>query len=148
MKPFDWMKSHPEEAAIFNAAMADPTRRILPGILRGYDFSGFHTVVDVGGGDGTVLASVLLAGLHGILYDLPTSAELAMSTLSSAGVADRCQIVLGDFFEAVPPGGDAYLLKSIIHDCALLTGYGFEVSAVVEDLGGGYGIIEARPLAG
>lgn len=118
MKPFDWMRTHPEDAEVFNAAMADQTRRIVPGLVRGFDYSRFRTIVDVGGGDGTVLAAILTAhpSPEGILYDLPSGAESAPGTLATAGVADRCRIVHGDFFEAVPPGADAYLLKSVIHD--------------------------------
>jgi hypothetical protein len=116
--PFEDMAEDPEFSAIFNEAMSEGTRQAAPGVAAAYDFSQFHTVVDVGGGDGTLLAAILqsAAGLRGILVDLPTGLEIAPKRLADAGVADRCEIVANDIFESVPEGGDAYLLKSVIHD--------------------------------
>jgi orsellinic acid C2-O-methyltransferase len=118
MTPFEFMAQHPELAATFNAAMADHTRSVAPAIVAGYDFGRFETVVDVGGGDGTLLAAILVAapGVRGMLFDLPSGADTAPKILADAGVADRCEIVTGDFFASVPPGADCYLLKSVIHD--------------------------------
>jgi SAM-dependent methyltransferase len=115
---FDWLAGDGEKAATFNAAMSESTRYTAPGVVASYDLSPFGTVVDVGGGNGTLLAEVLLAlpEAQGVLFDLPTALAAAPPVLEDAGVADRCQLVPGDFFESVPAGADAYLMKSVIHD--------------------------------
>lgn len=83
-----------------------------------YDFSAFGVVVDVGGGHGTLLAAILAKHpqIRGVLFDLPHVVEDAGAVLRAAGVGDRCEIVGGSFFEAVPAGGDAYVLQTVIHD--------------------------------
>lgn len=98
--------------------MAEHTRSVAPEIIVSYDFSRFGTLVDVGGGDGTLIAAVLKAtpGLRGVLLDLPAGVEMAAKTLDAAGVTDRCDVTTGDFFISVPEGADAYLLKSVVHD--------------------------------
>jgi SAM-dependent methyltransferase len=118
MPVFDYLSKNPERGALFGRAMAELTRGMAPGIAAGYDFSSFGTIVDVGGGEGTLLAHILQTtpGLRAVLFDGPTGLEAAPGVLAAAGVADRCQIVAGDFFAAVPEGGDAYVVKAIIHD--------------------------------
>lgn len=105
-------------AAVFNRAMAEFTVLVAAETLRVYDFAGLRRIVDVGGGYGVLLASILDAfqNAHGVLFDLPHAVEGAMTHLTSAGVADRCACIAGDFFDYVPRGGDAYLLKAVIHD--------------------------------
>ncbi|HEY7485070.1 MAG TPA: methyltransferase [Streptosporangiaceae bacterium] len=117
-RPFDYFAGHPELSATFNKAMSEGTRAAAPDLIKAYDFARFTTLVDVGGGDGTLIAEILAAApsLRGVLYDLPAGLEHADRTLAAAGVAGRCQVVGGDFFESVPAGADAYLLKSVIHD--------------------------------
>jgi predicted O-methyltransferase YrrM len=90
----------------------------MEAVVRTYDFSPFHTVVDVGGGHGALLTAILSAtpGLRGILFDLPEVAEGAKPHLAAAGVLDRCEVVGGDMFTAVPGGGDAYVFSRVIHD--------------------------------
>ncbi|MEU8804104.1 MULTISPECIES: methyltransferase [unclassified Spirillospora] len=114
--PFEFFKSDGELSATFNAAMAEHTRAVAPGIIEAHDFGRYATVADLGGGDGTLLAAILRAnpGLRGVLFDLPAGLDAASGTL--ADVADRAQIMPGDFFESVPEGPDAYVLKSVIHD--------------------------------
>jgi len=109
---------HPEERAVFDAAMVALTRPTNASLLEAYDFGGFGMLVDVGGGVGTFLAALLAAypSLHGILFDQPHVFEGAKEQLRAAGVADRCRIVAGSFFDELPEGADAYLLKSILHD--------------------------------
>jgi hypothetical protein len=87
-------------------------------ILALYDFSSFGTVVDVGGGHGGLITSILKANpeLKGILLDAPQVIEGARPKIEAAGLADRCETVAGDFFKSVPEGGDAYVMKWIIHD--------------------------------
>lgn len=118
MSGFEYFAANPEQAAIFNEAMAENTQRVGNAIVAAYDFSQFRTVIDVGGGTSALLAIVLAAfpTLHGIAFDLPSGLEGAKRCLETAGVVHRCEIVEGDFFRAVPAGADAYMLKNIIHD--------------------------------
>ena len=108
---WDYRAAHPEEGAIFNAAMTDIMRRANAHLLGAYDFGRFGTVVDIGGGRGAFLGAVLEANpaMRGILFDQPHVVEGAL-------VGERCQIVGGSFFDAVPEGADAYMLKAILHD--------------------------------
>jgi SAM-dependent methyltransferase len=115
---FEFLATHPEEATIFNQAMADMTRQIARALVAAYDFSQFKIIVDVGGGNGTLIAAILKAApaLRGIVFDLPSGNVEAARQLAAAGLAERCQVTCGDFFHSVPGDGDTYLLKSIIHD--------------------------------
>lgn len=116
--PFAAMRDNPEEAANFDAAMADFTKMVAVAVAAAYDFSPFRTLVDVGGGNGTLMIGLLNANphLHGIVFDRPDVAQRATDNLAAAGLSGRCRVSGGDFFEAVPSGGDAYLLKHVIHD--------------------------------
>ncbi|WP_121394670.1 methyltransferase [Actinokineospora cianjurensis] len=115
---FGYLKDNPERSASFNAAMSQATRStaaVLPGA---FDFGRFGTVVDIGGGDGTLLAAVLRehTDLTGILFDTREGLAQAEETLRLGGLAHRCSLVAGDFFASVPEGADVYLVKSILHD--------------------------------
>jgi hypothetical protein len=114
---FEWCKTHPEDASVFNAAMSSGSAERLPAILAAYDFSQFKCLVDVGGGHGALLAGILSASpkTRGVLYDLPNVVAGA-NALQAPDIAERCEIVGGDFFQTVPGGGDAYLLSRVIHD--------------------------------
>lgn len=115
---WEWRAERPEESAIFDRAMMSLTSGSNAAILDAYDFGRFGTVVDVGGGTGVLLGSLLSANpqLHGILFDQPHVVAGAEPVLRDAGVLDRCTVLAGSFFSAVPGGGDAYILKSIVHD--------------------------------
>lgn len=115
---FAYFADHPEEAANFDTAMADFTAQIAMAVATAYDFSKFRRVVDVGGGNGALLAGILKAypALQGTLFDLPQVVERARPRFSDLGLADRCEAVGGDFFAELPGGADAYLLKHVIHD--------------------------------
>jgi hypothetical protein len=116
--PFAEIAKHPDDAANFDAAMASGTRMTAMAVAATYDFSPLRTVVDVGGGNGTLLLGILSVHSHldGIVFDRPEVAERASREIAAAGLADRCRAAAGDFFEEVPAGGDAYLLKHVIHD--------------------------------
>jgi SAM-dependent methyltransferase len=108
----------PEQQEVFDAAMATFAPQNAAAIAAAYDFAGVGTLVDVGGGNGALLIGLLGAnpGLRGIVFDRPAAAEGARRELARAGLAARCEVVAGDFFASVPAGGDAYLLKHVIHD--------------------------------
>jgi hypothetical protein len=118
MDSFDYMAEHPDEAANFDAAMAGFTKHIAIAVAAAYDFSPFRRIVDVGGGNGALLAGILRANptLTGIVFELPDVAIRTREQIHKLGLAGRCEIVGGDFFKEVPSGGDAYLLKHVIHD--------------------------------
>jgi len=118
MQTFDYWASHPDECAIHDEAMAVASAGVAAALLAAYDFSPFGVVVDVGGGTGSLLSEILAAHSHlrGILVDLPHVVVGAPQVLERKGVASRCRIEGGSFFESIPTGGDAYLLKHIIHD--------------------------------
>jgi SAM-dependent methyltransferase len=118
MDSFSYMVQHPEEAANFDEAMADFTKGIAIAVAATYDFSQFGTIVDVGGGNGMLLEAILKAHptLRGVLFDMPHVAERAQQRIEAVGLAERCKAVGGDFFLEVPSGGDAYMLKHVIHD--------------------------------
>jgi len=113
---FDYLAVHPDDAAVFNAAMSSSPHH-LAAIVGAYDFSRFERVVDVGGGHGLLLAGILSANprLRGVLYDLP-GVVAGSSALRQEPISRRCEIIGGDFFTGVPAGADAYILKGIIHD--------------------------------
>lgn len=118
MPIFDYFESDPDLAETFNNAMTGVSAMAIETLMPAYDFRRFGTIVDVGGGHGALLSAVLTqAGdARGVLFDLPSVVAGAGALLDAAGVAARCTVVGGSFFDSVPGGGDAYLLKTIIHD--------------------------------
>jgi ubiquinone/menaquinone biosynthesis C-methylase UbiE len=118
MDVWQYRAQHPDEGRIFDAAMASFSSVVNAAIVASYDFSAIGKIVDVGGGDGSLIAAILKAypGMKGVLFDLPHVSAGARRRIEAEGVAERCEVVAGDAFTAVPSGGDAYLLKWIIHD--------------------------------
>lgn len=118
MSAWEYRQDHPDANAIFNAAMTDLSMGVVDAVVESYDFSGIDVLVDVGGGEGSLLAAILAANpaLRGILFDQPHVVRSAGTLLEDAGVAPRCEVMEGNFFDSVPAGANAYLLKSIIHD--------------------------------
>jgi hypothetical protein len=118
MTAWEYRAANPEANAIFNAAMTGLSSGVVEALVAAYDFSTTRVLVDVAGGEGALLAAILVANPHlrGILFDLPHVVATARPLLERAGVSDRCDIVSGSFFERVPQGGDAYILKNIVHD--------------------------------
>lgn len=115
---FEHLQNDPEAAAIFNRAAAELTRLAAERIVRSYDFSGMIRIVDVGGGSGQLLATILrdFPATRGVLFDQPHAREPARERMQQAGLIERCELIAGDFFESVPTGADGYILKSVIHD--------------------------------
>ena len=115
---FAHLDADPEAAAVFNRAMAEYTALVTRELVRVCDFGGLRQFVDVGGGHGALLAALLQAQpeARGILFDLAHAMPGAAMLLNEAGVRERCDLVAGSFFDAVPGGADVYILKAIIHD--------------------------------
>lgn len=115
---FQFLGEHPEKARVFDAAMTSVHGRESAAMLDAYDLSGLQTFIDVGGGNGKTLISVLsrYPEMHGVLFDLPHVVAAAAPNFQAAGVDSRVKTIGGSFFEQIPAGGDAYLLRHIIHD--------------------------------
>lgn len=115
---WEYFQQHPDLGERFDRAMTSLAAGSTQMVLQSYDFSPFKTLIDVGGGQGLFLTSILKANQHqrGTLFDLPAVAKGAMAYLTTQGVADRCAVVAGDAFKAIPAGFDAYILKNVLHD--------------------------------
>lgn len=115
---FEYMEKSPDRGSVYDGAMAATHGRETEPMLGAYDFSRFSKVVDVGGGNGKMLEAILhrCDGTRGVLFDLAAVAERAQKVLSESAVSERLEVVGGDFFAGVPSGGDAYILRHIIHD--------------------------------
>ena len=115
---FTFLARDPAAAAVFGAAMTSRSAQENDAIVAVCDFSGLGTIIDVGGGHGSLLAALLRAnpGLRGVLFDQPHAVAKARHQLEAAGLGGRCDSIAGDFFVSVPAGGDAYILKRVIHD--------------------------------
>ncbi|MCE9532048.1 MAG: methyltransferase [Planctomycetes bacterium] len=115
---FDYLAEHQEQAAIFDRAMTSIHGPETQAMVDAYDFAGIGTIVDIGGGNGTVIKAVLerYPTMRGILYDLAHVLDRARPAFQNSALGTRCQLISGSFFESVPPGGDAYLMRHIIHD--------------------------------
>jgi O-methyltransferase domain/Dimerisation domain len=115
---WEYRASHAQEGEVFDCAMAALTDRFAAAVAEVCDFDRFINVVDIGGGHGTFLAKILTAhpSVHATLLDQPHVIARAAASFESLGLSARCRAVGGDFFVSVPEDGDAYLLKSILHD--------------------------------
>jgi ubiquinone/menaquinone biosynthesis C-methylase UbiE len=118
MDIWEFFRTHPENAKLFNDSMSTMTAMANEEILKNYDFSSIGKIVDLGGGHGGLITSILKANpsMRGVLFDAETVVKGASEKLEAAGLAQRCESVAGDFFKAVPEDGDAYIMKWIIHD--------------------------------
>jgi O-methyltransferase len=115
---FDYFAEDPLHAELFNQTMSSISALTDATVVAAYDFSAHSTIVDVGGGHGLLLANILAAtpGVQGVLYDLPAIVSTVSKSLCHSRMADRVRLEAGSFFDAVPSGGDAYVLKNIVHD--------------------------------
>jgi hypothetical protein len=118
MPVFDYLDRDPDYARLFDESMSFSSGIEIPTLLDAFDFSAYGTIVDIGGGQGRLIAAILAAApeSRGILFDLEAVVARAPEVLEAAGVSDRCTVVGGSFFGEVPAGGDAYVLKHIVHD--------------------------------
>jgi hypothetical protein len=107
---FDYYAKHPDEAAVFNAAMTNNSSGSIPAVVAAYDFAGIKKLMDVGGGHGALLTAIVAAnpGMQGVLFDLPA--------VVAGAQAPGLEVVGGDFFGALPAGPDAIVMKHILHD--------------------------------
>jgi hypothetical protein len=114
---FEFFRDRPEEAKLFNQAMTDLSSIDAPAVAEAYSFDKIHSIVDVGGGHGSLLAAILSRNPHmrGTLFDEPHVTEGAKNG-SLKPLLDRCTLASGDMFSSVPAGADAYIMKHIIHD--------------------------------
>jgi len=117
MPVFEYFKKYPEEAQIFNEAMTGLSTIDSPAVADAYNFDGIRSIVDVGGGHGLLLATIMKKNPHlrGTLYDMPHVVDLATNGPLHP-MMDRCTIESGDMFSSVPTGADVYIMKHIIHD--------------------------------
>ena len=115
---FELLAGRPEAATLFDAAMSERTAAYAPSVAQACDFSDVRTVVDVGGGDGTLLVEILRrhAHLSGVLFEAPEVAARADALLDATDLVDRCEVRAGDFFERVPAEADCYVLANVLHD--------------------------------
>jgi hypothetical protein len=115
---WEYRSTRSDENAIFNRAMTANSRGAIEATIAAYDFSRFRHVADIGGGQGQLLAGILAANksLRGTLFDQPHVVVKAAEVLNRHGVADRCEVVDGSFFETIPEGADAYVMRAVIHD--------------------------------
>ncbi|MCI0408322.1 MAG: acetylserotonin O-methyltransferase [Acidobacteria bacterium] len=120
MKVFEYFEKHPEKARVFAQSMTSLSRTENPAVADAASLSKARTLVDVGGSHGHLLAEVLRANprLKGVLFDLPSAVERARNApyLNARGISGRVELVGGDFFQSVPEGADAYMMKYVLHD--------------------------------
>lgn len=115
---FEYLRQHPEAGDLFNEVMTDFLGRVHKAAADAYDFSGAKTIVDVGGGHGSLMVEVLKRNpkASGIIFDLPDLRKGVEETIERFGLTNRCRFIGGNFFESVPKGGDVYLLSRVLHD--------------------------------
>ena len=114
---YQYLAQSPDTARLFSEAMAEFAALSTDAVAADYDFSPFRQIVDVGGGQGVLLATILsrYPQVHGVLFELASVIERVRPSIEAAGLADRCELVAGDFFVSVPQGADAYILQRILH---------------------------------
>jgi O-methyltransferase domain len=115
---FDYLNSDAAATDVFNKAMTGFTQTDIDAVIHAYDFSEFETIIDIGGGEGSLLAGILKKNsrVNGIVADRPEVLEDTQRRLALEGVANRCQTVAIDFFNSVPGGGNVYIMRKVIHD--------------------------------
>jgi len=127
---FDYIQTRPELGPVFDAGMTSLNCYETDAMMEAYDFTGINVLADIGGGNGSLLSALLAhyPNMKGILFDLGHVTERAKERLKTAGLAERCNVIEGSFFESIPAGADAYHFRHIIHDwtdeqCAQILGH-------------------------
>src|SRR5580693_4378282 len=115
---FDYLQQNIDAADAFHQGMANVSSMLAYAVLMAYDFAGISAIVDVGGGQGKLLEKILQFNpdMRGTVFDTTSTIERAREQLGNTARGRRCSYVAGDFFCSVPPGADAYVLSSVIHD--------------------------------
>jgi hypothetical protein len=115
---WEYLAQNPQADEAFNQAMTDSNAMMLAAVVDAYNFDEIETIVDIGGGQGSLITAILKANptIRGVLFDQPNVIASAGRTFQQEGVAGRCDLVGGDFFQGLPENGDAYVLQRIIHD--------------------------------
>jgi hypothetical protein len=115
---FEYFPTDPAESEIFNSAMTCFSEMVTPAVLEAYDFSGIGTLMDVAGGHGALMRTILAKypSMRGIVIDLEHVVEGAKQMPENHAMANRCEFLCADFFAAVPANADAIIMKHIIHD--------------------------------
>ena len=118
MDIWSYFQKNADDAAVFYNSMSGMTAAVNQTLRSAYDFSQFNKVIDVGGGHGGLIAEILKTNPNtkGVLFDAAEVINAAKDRLNEAGLGERCETIAGDFFESVPAGGDAYVMKWILHD--------------------------------
>ena len=118
MPVFQYLARNPESGKIFDEALSEWAMQQRMAVVQAYDFSRFRRIVDIGGGQGKLLAAILEANptTHGVLFNMPSVIQRAEQQIKEGKLAERCEIIGGDFFDSVPAGSDAYILSLVIHD--------------------------------
>lgn len=118
MPAFAYLEAHPSASALYNTGMAQMRARSAPAVAAAYDFEAFGVIVDVGSGNGSLLAAIPGAypGRRGIMFDLSHAGPAAEEVIRSSNLTGRATFEAGDFFVSVPSGGDCYVLRQVIHD--------------------------------
>lgn len=115
---YEYLEKHPESAAVFDRAMSGHVAETAHAFVSGYDLSRVRRVVDVGGGDGTLLLAILQANprASGVVLERPRVADVARARFKEAGLSGRAETVAGDFFREIPSGGDLYIVSMVLQD--------------------------------
>jgi SAM-dependent methyltransferase len=118
MRIFEHLAKSPHQAQEFGESMTSLSQTEVPAIVAAYDFSGFAKMIDVGGGHGHLIAAIVAAnpGLRGVVYDRPEVIDVARKATQPPAIAGRLEFAAGSFFETVPTGADACIMKYILHD--------------------------------
>ncbi|MGA2824339.1 MAG: methyltransferase [Bacteroidales bacterium] len=121
MKIYEYLSEHPVESALFDRSMTNLSEISIEPILSSFDFSKYRVIADIGGGEGLLLSSILYKNKNstGILFDLPEGLNHPETIFRKFGIADRVQVIQGNFFATAPEGADIYLLKNILHNWSL-----------------------------
>ncbi len=115
---WEYRQNNPEMGKHFNKHMTFFSSYLAQMLLDNYDFSAFRSIVDIGGGQGSLLANILKAypQIHGVLLEIASVAEQAKDYLKESGLSNRSEVITGNVFEAVPAGYDAYIMKYVLHN--------------------------------